>query len=170
MWKIQEAQRKQKEEIKEKHREKSIEGMKRKQVRIKSAQDDENEAEEEEDDDAEYYRSEVGQEPEQGTIIKNSFVVLLFMLSLKILDLFTKRAKSTKSSLSGPAAKRAKIEKKKMADKKNKDAARKFKSKDNDKSTHSRLKESKFDKFRKSSGKQKSKVGFKGASKVHRKR
>nr|CAG4647003.1 EOG090X0508 [Megafenestra aurita] len=97
--KIQEAERKQKEEVKERHREKSMEGMKRKEDLSKFAVNEENEADEE-DDDAEYYRSEIGQEPEK--------------------DLFTARTKSSKSSLSGPAAKRVKREKKKMMDKSNK--------------------------------------------------
>lgn len=63
--KIQEAERKQKEEVKERHREKSMEGMKRKEDLSKFAVNEENEADEE-DDDAEYYRSEIGQEPEKG--------------------------------------------------------------------------------------------------------
>lgn len=66
MRKIQEAQRKQREEAKEKHKEKSIEGMKRKEARTALASTAENEIELPEDDDAEYYRSEVGQEPEKG--------------------------------------------------------------------------------------------------------
>nr|CAG4643168.1 EOG090X0508 [Ilyocryptus agilis] len=91
--KIQEAARKRKEEEKEKHREKSMEGMKRKRDMTALSKYSKNEEEDAEDDnDAEYYRSEVGQEPEK--------------------DLFTAGVKSSKSSLSGPAAKRAKIEKK----------------------------------------------------------
>nr|CAG4650928.1 EOG090X0508 [Simocephalus serrulatus] len=168
--KIQEAQRKQKEEVKEQHREKSMEGMKRKQSLAKYAENEDDGAPE--DDDAEYYRSEVGQEPEK--------------------DLFTARAKSTKSSLSGPAAKRAKIEKKKMIEKSNKANAGKsgprrkghdsedsrqkggFKSggrgKGND-SGDSRQKGG-FKQGRPSrpGGKSNGKTGFKGASKVHRRR
>lgn len=64
--KIQEAQRKKKEEVKEQHREKSMEGMKRKQDKEALGKFAENEEEAAEDDDAEYYRSEVGQEPEKG--------------------------------------------------------------------------------------------------------
>ena len=69
MRKIQEAQRKQKEEVKEQHREKSMEGMKRKQDKQALSKFAENEGgDDAEDDDAEYYRSEVGQEPEKGMI------------------------------------------------------------------------------------------------------
>lgn len=42
-----------------------MEGMKRKEDLSKFAVNEENEADEE-DDDAEYYRSEIGQEPEKG--------------------------------------------------------------------------------------------------------
>nr|CAG4636128.1 EOG090X0508 [Eubosmina coregoni] len=94
--KIQEAQRKKKEEEKEKHKEKSMEGMKRKKALASYSTNDEVEGDKE-DDDAQYYREEVGEEPEK--------------------DLFTTRVKSSKSSLSGPAAKRAKIEKKKFTEK-----------------------------------------------------
>nr|CAG4649284.1 EOG090X0508 [Scapholeberis mucronata] len=144
--KIQEAQRRQKEEAKEKHREKSMEGMKRKEARTALAADAENEIEEPDDDDAEYYRSEVGQEPEK--------------------DLFTARTKSAKSSLSGPAAKRAKMEKKKMLDRANKAAT---KPKGRDKDSGDSRRDFKSGRAFKSSDKSK-KMGFKGASKVHRKR
>ena len=70
--KIQDAQRKRKEDEKEKHKEKSMEGMRRKQARSNFAENEENE-DDEEDDDAEYYRSEVGQEPEKGGIGTTSF-------------------------------------------------------------------------------------------------
>lgn len=43
-----------------------MEGMKRKEARTALAGDAENEIEEPDDDDVEYYRSEVGQEPEKG--------------------------------------------------------------------------------------------------------
>lgn len=95
--KIQDAQRKKKDEEKEKHKEKSMEGMRRKKALSTYATNEEGGSDDKEDDDAEYYRSEVGQEPEK--------------------DLFTTRVRSAKSSLSGPAAKRAKIEKKKYAEK-----------------------------------------------------
>jgi ribosome biogenesis protein SSF1/2 len=70
--KIQEAQRKKKEEVKEQHREKSMEGMKRKQDKEALGKFAENEEEAAEDDDAEYYRSEVGQEPEKGITYSES--------------------------------------------------------------------------------------------------
>lgn len=63
--KIQELQRKQREEKKALHREKSMEGMKRKEEFAKYASMDGEEGGED-DDDAEYYRREVGQEPEKG--------------------------------------------------------------------------------------------------------
>nr|CAG4636964.1 EOG090X0508 [Ceriodaphnia reticulata] len=155
--KIQEAQKKQKEEVKEQHREKSMEGMKRKQDKQALASYAENEdGDEAEDDDAEYYRSEVGQEPEK--------------------DLFTARTKSTKSSLSGPAAKRAKIEKKKMMEKSNKaNTSKSFpRGKGNDSARGERDSRQKGFKPGRSSksggGKSNGKTGFKGASKVHRKR
>lgn len=66
MRKIQDAQRKKKDDEKEKHKEKSMEGMRRKQALSSYAQNEED-ADEKEDDDAEYYREEVGQEPEKGT-------------------------------------------------------------------------------------------------------
>lgn len=65
MRKIQDAQRKQREEQKEKHKEKSMEGMRRKEALSKYAKNEEGD-DDEEDDDAEYYRSEVGQEPDKG--------------------------------------------------------------------------------------------------------
>lgn len=145
--KIQEAQRKKKEEVKEKHREKSMEGMKRKQDKEALGKFAENEEEAAEDDDAEYYRSEVGQEPEK--------------------DLFTARAKSAKSSLSGPAAKRAKIEKKKMEKNSKGKSGEKRSAKD---PVDSRRKNFKSGRSPKSTGKPNSKIGFKGASKVQRKR
>lgn len=84
-----------------------------------------------------------------------------------ILDLFTARTKSTKSSLSGPAAKRAKIEKKKMLERNNKGSGSKSgtrgKARD---SGDSRQNNFKTGRPPKSGGK----VGFKGASKVQRKR
>jgi len=111
--KIQEANIKKKEETKQKLKEKSLEGMRRKQAMTSYAEneDDENDKE---DDDAEWYKKEVGQEPEK--------------------DLFTTGVKSKKSSLSGPAAKRAKIEKKKFEGKANKSAtgAKKYTSKSDD--------------------------------------
>nr|CAG4646213.1 EOG090X0508 [Macrothrix elegans] len=97
--KIQDAQRKQREEKKELHKQKSIEGMKRKEARDRLAaqkkEDNSDGDDEEDDDDAEYYRQEVGAEPEQG--------------------LFNGGPRRSKG-LSGPAAKRAKIEKKKASD------------------------------------------------------
>lgn len=63
--KIQEANIKKKEETKQKLKEKSLEGMRRKQAMTSYAEneDDENDKE---DDDAEWYKKEVGQEPEKG--------------------------------------------------------------------------------------------------------
>lgn len=87
-------------------------------------------------------------------------------------DLFTARTKSSKSSLSGPAAKRVKREKKKMMDKSNKTSNGKstFKGKQRDDGD---FREKGF-KSRKSSrpggGKSNGKTGLKGVSKVHRKR
>lgn len=66
--KIQEAQKKKREEEKAVHREKSMEGMKRKETLEAYAKNEENDNEEP-DDDAEYYRQEVGQEPEKGTSV-----------------------------------------------------------------------------------------------------
>ena len=54
------------------HREKSIEGMKRKESLEAYAKNEEDE-DEEPDDDAEYYRQEVGQEPEKGTSVILTF-------------------------------------------------------------------------------------------------
>lgn len=84
-----------------------------------------------------------------------------------ISDLFTARARSTKSSLSGPAAKRAKIEKKKMLERNNKGNGSKTGSrgKAND-AGDSRQKNFKSGRTPKSGGK----LGFKGASKIQRKR
>nr|CAG4641648.1 EOG090X0508 [Eurycercus lamellatus] len=173
--KIQEASRKRKEEEKEKHKEKSMEGMRRKKALSSYAVNDEDEENDKEDDDAEYYRSEVGQEPEK--------------------DLFSARVKSAKSSLSGPAAKRAKIEKKKMADKESKASFKGKAKRDEDQGDYRRKGFKRGDdknfrkgggkpsdkrgggkrdddkKFRKSGGKPSGKrPGFKGASKVQRKR
>ena len=117
--KIQEAQRKKKEEEKEKHKEKSMEGMKRKKALASYSTNDEVEGDKE-DDDAQYYREEVGEEPEKGEnylINSNNFQVNFILMFNWFLDLFTTRVKSSKSSLSGPAAKRAKIEKKKFTEK-----------------------------------------------------
>jgi hypothetical protein len=82
-----------------------------------------------------------------------------------ISDLFTARARSTKSSLSGPAAKRAKIEKKKMLERNNKGNGSKTGSRGKD-SGDSRQKNFKSGRTPKSGGK----LGFKGASKIQRKR
>ena len=69
MRKIQDANVKKKEEAKQKLKEKSMEGIRRKQAMVPYSQ---NEGEEEkDDDDAEYYRKEVGKEPEKG-ILKNN--------------------------------------------------------------------------------------------------
>merc|ERR1712071_413537 len=113
--KIQEANVKKKEENKQKLKEKSMEGMRRKQAMAPYAQNEEDGEADKDDDDAEYYRKEVGQEPEK--------------------DLFASGVKSKKSSLGGPAAKRAKIEKKKFEGKVNKAAAagaKKYSSKSDD--------------------------------------
>jgi len=110
--KIQEANIKKKEEAKQKLKEKSLEGMRRKQALAPFSQNDEDGENDKEDDDAEWYRKEVGQEPEK--------------------DLFAAGVKSKKSSLSGPAAKRAKIEKKKFEGRSNKSAAGAKKSKSDD--------------------------------------
>jgi len=72
--KIQEAQRKKREEEKEKHKEKSMEGMRRKKALSTYATNEEGGSDDKEDDDAEYYRSEVGQEPEKGYIILMLFL------------------------------------------------------------------------------------------------
>lgn len=94
--KIQDANRKRKEEEKEKLRGKALAGARRKQVSFAEKDDaDVGGDDADDDDDAEWYRKEVGTEPEK--------------------DLFSSSTvRSNKSSLSGPAAKRAKIEKKKM--------------------------------------------------------
>ena len=88
-----------------------------------------------------------------------------------ISDLFTARAKSTKSSLSGPAAKRDKIEKKKMLERNNKGNGAKSgqRGKTND-SGNPRQKNFKSGRAPKPGGKSNGKMGFKGASKVQRKR
>lgn len=166
--KIQDANVKKKEEAKKKLKEKSMEGIRRKQAMVPYSQNEEGENDDE-DDDAEWYRKEVGQDPEK--------------------DLFAQGVKS-KRSLSGPAAKRAKIEKKKAADKGNKSSggAKKHGSKfeDRDKGEF-RRRGSKYDqkhgKFQKDgkgrgdkfsgskgskSGSKGGKPGFKGASKVGR--
>ena len=65
--KIQDANRKKKEEEKERLKEKSMEGMRRKQAMAAYSQNDEGDGEnDKDDDDAEWYRKEVGQEPEKG--------------------------------------------------------------------------------------------------------
>lgn len=76
------------------------------------------------------------------------------------------RTKSAKSSLSGPAAKRAKLEKKKMADKVNKAIIRK---KGNSRESGDSRRDFKSGRGPKSMDRS-TKMGFKGASKVHRKR
>ena len=58
---IQEANLKKKEVLKEEHKKKSLEGMKRK------LQQEQSEVEMEEDDDVDYYRQEVGVNPDEGT-------------------------------------------------------------------------------------------------------
>lgn len=80
--KIQEAQRKKREEDKAAHREKSIEGMKRKET-FEAYSKNEEDADEEPDDDAEYYRQEVGKEPEKGIsthVKKETVSLMLFAL------------------------------------------------------------------------------------------
>lgn len=80
--KIQEAQRKKKEEEKEKHKEKSMEGMKRKKALASYSTNDEVEGDKE-DDDAQYYREEVGEEPEKGEnylINSNNFQVNFILM------------------------------------------------------------------------------------------
>merc|ERR1712071_59471 len=176
--KIQDANVKKKEEAKQKLKEKSMEGIRRKQAMVPYSQ---NEGEEEkDDDDAEYYRKEVGKEPEK--------------------DLFAQGIKSKRSSLSGPAAKRAKIEKKKAANIANKSTAgsRKFGNKSDDRDSKGEFrrggykkdgiknegkfkKDGKFkrdggrdggrgDKSSGSKGPKNRKPGFKGASKVRGKK
>ena len=84
-------------------------------------------------------------------------------------DLFTKRTKNAKTSLSGPAAKRAKIERKKASNPKGKFS----KEKEDDKAG---FQKKRFRTARPQTGAKshtkagKSKAGFKGASKIHKKR
>lgn len=161
--------------------------MRRKQARAKNQDEEGAMGDDDEDDDAEYYRKEVGQEPEKGGAIFWSFVLsvllITFLLS-SLADLFSERAKSKKSSLSGPAAKRARMEKKKMMDKESKKPTKgRFTNKGDrdDETSDYRMKKGGFksgrgankDFKRPGGGKfpaNKKKVGFKGASKVHRKR
>nr|CAG4647855.1 EOG090X0508 [Moina brachiata] len=149
--KIQEAQRKKREEDKAAHREKSIEGMKRKET-FEAYSKNEEDADEEPDDDAEYYRQEVGKEPEK--------------------DLFTKRTKTAKTSLSGPAAKRAKLERKKEQRTNNPKGAKGAKfAKDKDDKRESEIQKKRFRTARPQTGpKSKGKAGLKGASKIRKKR
>lgn len=68
--KIQEENRKKKEAQLQKHKEKSLEGIQKKRERDmllqKFAKESEEKTEIEEDDDAQYYREEVGEEPDKG--------------------------------------------------------------------------------------------------------
>nr|CAG4638410.1 EOG090X0508 [Cyclestheria hislopi] len=137
--KIQEANIKKKEEEKARLKEKSLEGIRKKRALSDVAQNEEAEADAENDeDDAEWYRREVGQEPDKG--------------------LFSAPRKSGKIAASGgPAAKRAKFEKQKMARNKDKQLKR-----ENDQSF----------KNRKTSGKkpnENKKVGFSNKFRVNKK-
>ncbi|XP_071948070.1 suppressor of SWI4 1 homolog [Antedon mediterranea] len=68
-----------KKELKEKHKEKSLEGMQMKNQQEENMDNDESEevskavnVDDEDEDDAEYYRQEVGEEPEQGLFQKRT--------------------------------------------------------------------------------------------------
>ena len=81
------------------------------------------------------------------------------------IDLFTKRTKSTKTSLSGPAAKRAKLERKKVNNSKGKFG------KEKDKHQENGVEKKRFRTARPQTGaKAAGKGGFKGASKIRKKR
>lgn len=70
--KIQEQNKKKKEDQKQAHKEKSLKGiLKKKESDVllqKIAKESVEKSEFEEDDDAQYYREEVGEEPDKGTI------------------------------------------------------------------------------------------------------
>lgn len=74
--KIQEENKKQKEEQKHAHKEKSLKGiLKKKENDVllqKFAKESVEKSELEEDDDAQYYREEVGEEPDKGIVISNT--------------------------------------------------------------------------------------------------
>ena len=68
--KIQQENKQKKETIKEEHKEKSLQGIKRKRenetLMNKYAKESYNQSKVEDDDDAQYYRDEVGEEPDKG--------------------------------------------------------------------------------------------------------
>jgi ribosome biogenesis protein SSF1/2 len=70
--KIQEKNKEVKENLKQKLKEKSLEGMKKVNPQEKSSSEA-NEAKEPEDNDADYYREEVGEEPDEGLFEKTVF-------------------------------------------------------------------------------------------------
>ncbi|KAH0537858.1 protein Peter pan [Cotesia glomerata] len=78
---IQEENKRKKEEQKEEHKEKSLEGIKKKKEAVKNesdillrkfAKESYQETKQEDDDDAQYYRDEVGEEPDKDLFQKNT--------------------------------------------------------------------------------------------------
>lgn len=113
--KVQELNKKRKEEEKEKLKQKSLEGMK-KAASADSEKTTDEVPNEPEDDDAEYYRQEVGEEPDKGM----DYRCRICDLNVFFLDLFDKPRTGQKRSAGAPF-KRFKNKKAKMdGDNKNK--------------------------------------------------
>merc|ERR1711911_562365 len=92
--KIQEANIKKKEEAKQKLKEKSLEGMRRKQALAPFSQNDEDGENDKEDDDAEWYRKEVGQEPEKGNQLSFLLYLKFIVIVPEFEDLLKQKQKS----------------------------------------------------------------------------
>lgn len=110
--KTQEANKKAKEEAKQEHREKSLKGILKGKSETdvqmqKSSQEANEEAPIEEDDDREYYKQEVGEEPDKGKE-KNCFKIRYY-ISFSLLDLFSSNTGGVKRKFDGSHFRKKKI-------------------------------------------------------------